>query len=390
MLLIDYIALIAIGIGMWYTLTGVSLLAYERLRARKPIHPKSLPPISILKPLKGVDDDLEGNLRTFFTIDYPVYEIIFAINDLDDPAIAIVKSLRNQYPEIPTRLVVDEHREGLNPKVNNLVNGCRQARHDYFVISDSNVRVRPDYLRHLIARLQKPNVGLVTSTVRGGGAESLGAVLENLHLNTYITEAVFVVNRVFRVPVTIGKSMCFKRETLEHLGGFEAFVNYLFEDALIGKGIKKLGLKISTSNYWVDNINRTWEVHRFFNRHLRWATMRRHLNIFHYCTEILGNPIVLSLLYLAWRRDHFALSIFVAVLLIKVAADTIAAELLKSDLKWRQYLWIPFKEILMGILWVLPFFIHTVTWRGNKFVIGKNTELIPHEDGVPDADWKSS
>jgi len=336
-----------------------------------------LPPVSVLKPLKGIDDQLEKNLQTFFTLDYPKYELLFGINNSDDPAIEVVRKLQQRYPQVPARLVVDTRRIGLNPKVNNLENLYGQTNYNLLLISDSNIRVGKKYLQQMVSEYLKPGVGLVTSVFRGSYAQSLGSIFENLHLNTYIAPNVMTIKKLFKKPITIGKSMLFSKDVIEKIKGFSIFGEFLAEDHLLGLHIQKAGLNISQSNYIIDNVNIRWSVSKFINRHLRWAKMRRTLNVGHYLSEPLSNPILLALIYLAVHMDLQALSLFMIVTFLKMFLDIINARLMKSDLKWYHGLLIPAKDLIIGFIWFVPFVNRTINWRGNSFRISKGTRLLP-------------
>ncbi len=376
--IIDYLFIISIAIGLIYTLISLIFLFIEHGLRKSNIRPlDKYPGVSVFKPIKGLDDSLENSLKSFFDLDYPVFELIFGIQDHDDPAIPLIRRLQRQYPHIPSRLIINPTRIGLNPKINNLFNIYPYANYDCMVISDSNVLVESGYLTDLIGRLQTPGVGLVTSAIRGVGGKSLGSVFENLHLNTYISGSVRTVQRLFGIPISIGKSMCFHRATLKALGGFEAFANYLAEDFLIGDAIRKMGKRVVVSNRWIDSVNHTWSVGRFINRHFRWATMRRHVNLLHYSTEIFSNPIVLALLYYGWRSDRTAAIFLIAVTMLKMIMDIAAAKIFKSDLRWYHYLYLPLKDIIIGGIWLAPFLKRQVVWRGNYFNINRNTCLTP-------------
>ena len=379
-MIIDYILLIAIAIGLSYSLISLWFLFVDYRLRKSPTHKLTIHPgVTIFKPLKGLDDCLENNLRSFFELDYPVYELIFGVQEYDDPAISLVGKLQAEYTHIPSQLIINTTRVGLNPKINNLFNIYPYASHDCMVISDSNVRVDPGYLTDLVGRLQAPGVGLVTSAIRGVGGDSLGSVLENLHANTFISGSVRAVRKLFGIPITIGKSMCFHRATLQSLGGFEAFANYLAEDFLLGHSIRKIGKKVVISSHWIDSVNNTWSIGRFVNRHYRWATMRRHINLLHYSAEIFSNPVFLALLYYGWRTDQTACSLFVAVTAFKTLIDISAARLFESDLKWHHYFYLPLKDIIIAGIWLAPFFKRQVVWRGNYFNINRNTYLTPAE-----------
>ena len=334
-------------------------------------------PISILKPLKGIDDQLENNLRSFFQLNYPRYELLFGVNDPHDPVINLVKSLQKDYPGVASKLIISSRQIGLNPKVNNLNNLYLQSSYRYLLISDSNVSVPPFYLKEIMSEYMNPNVGLVTSVFRGSQARSLGANLENLHLNTFIAPSVFAIKRLIGKSITIGKSMLFSKDIVKKIKGFSALGDFLAEDHMLGIQIKKEGLEIRHSNHIIDNVNINWSLERFINRHLRWAKMRRNLNIVHYLAEPVSNPILLALISLFIRFDMSSFYVFAFVSILKTCMDIITAKQLEADSKWYHYLLIPVKDVLIGIIWFVPFVDRKISWRGNWFKISKNTRLYP-------------
>ena len=384
----DILIKAALAFSLLYTIAAVVFLAFEKWLNRKFRRANNYcPPVSIFKPLKGLDNGLETNLRSFFELAYPQYELLFGVKDYNDPAIKIVRKLQAKYPHVESRLVVNCYQVGINPKVNNLYNMYEYARYDHFVISDSNIRVRPDYLHKLLLKMTTSEVGLVTSTIRGTGAANLGAALENLHLNTYIAASVVIVTRLFRVPVTIGKSMLIRRDTLENLGGFQAFSRYLLEDGLLGRSVKKLGLAVVTSVDEVDNITTHWDIKQFWSRHLRWSTMRRRFNLPHYIAEILSNPILLALVNLVWQPNGVSLLLFLATIIIKVSMDMITAGLMHARDSHRYFFLIPLKDLMIAAVWLVPFFRTKVNWRGNNFKVLKDTIIVPIHAAAGDGSY---
>ncbi len=368
----------ALAISVGFVVVATLISAYElnfNTRRNTPLRTRF--PVSILKPLKGLDDQLEANLRSFFTLDYPAYELIFGVAETDDPAIGVVKRLMRQYPAIRARLVIDTHVNGLNPKIANLRNMYQYAVYNHILISDSNVRVRPGYLDNMMSYLLKRRVGLVTSTIRGESARTFAGTLENLHLNSFVAASVFAVRRLFKIPVVIGKSMLLRRTTLTRIGGFGAFADFLAEDQLIGKAVRDLGLEVRASTHWINNINETWSWSRYLNRHIRWAKLRFNLSPLYYFIEILAHPLALSLLYLILRHDLEGVRVFTGVMAVKYACDIIVIRMLASDLKFRQYLLLPVKDAIMVVIWFIPFFDRQIVWRGNKFTISRKTLLRP-------------
>ncbi len=387
-ILVDYILTAAVLFGLCYFGLSVAMLWLQRRRQRRVRSvPAKQPAVSVFKPLKGIDNHLEENLSTFFELDYPEFELLFGVNDTDDPAVELVQRLKRRYPRVQARLVVDDSRAGLNPKVNNLINMYPYAHHDHLVISDSNVRVKPDYLANMMAEMQDDSVGLVTSVVRGVEAGTFGAVLENIHLNTLIAGGVATINRLTRVPITIGKSMLMRRDILEQLGGFMAFRMYLLEDGLLGQAIRNLGYELRTSVDPVENVNSSWSLPRFFNRHHRWGMMRRYLNTGNYLTEIFSYPIALATLMSILHPTSLAFTFLAGVTVLKIALDAAAGHLMDADTPVYHYLFVPVKEIALAILWPVPFFSRTVVWRGNRFRIGKRTKLAPVGDSVARTDF---
>ena len=371
------ILLVFIGIGLLYTMTTMIISFIEFKRHTYLLPSNQLPAVSVLKPLKGIDDQLEKNLQSFFTLDYPQYELLFGINNSDDPAIEVVRKLQQRYPEVSSRLVIDTRRIGLNPKVNNLENLYGQTNYNLMLISDSNIRVGKRYLQYMVSEYLKPDVGLVTSIFRGSFAQSLGSIFENLHLNTYIAPNVITIRKLFKKPITIGKSMLFNKDVIDKIKGFSIFGEFLAEDHMLGLHVQQAGLKISQSNYIIDNVNIKWSVSKFINRHLRWAKMRRTLNIGHYLLEPLSNPILMALIFMLVNLNLQGLSIFLAVTLIKTFFDMMNARFMNSDLKWYHGLLIPLKDLLIGLIWFVPFVNRTIYWRGNSFRISKGTRLLP-------------
>ncbi len=376
--IIDYFLHGAVIFGLTYAAVMVVVIAVARRTTRKaPHHTGTLPPISVLKPLKGCDDELRENLISFFELDYPAFELIFGVDREDDPAVAIVRELQEHYPQVTSHLIISDHRIGLNPKVNNLANTYPQAKYDYFVISDSNVRVKRDYLTDLISQLLQTNVGLVTSTIRGIGAQRLGARLENIHLNSFIAGSVLTVTRVLKRPITIGKSMCFSRETFERIGGFPRIANYLAEDHILGQCIRDMGYTLKVSYEAVESINHSWSLQKFFNRHVRWATMRRHVNVWHYLAEMFSNPLFFALFLVAWRHDWYSVGAFAAAAALKSVLDMMAASFMGATRTWHHYFLVPLKDFLIALIWFIPIYGKTVNWRGNQFLVGKHTSLAP-------------
>ena len=344
------------------------------------------PPVSILKPLKGLDDNLFDNLSSFCCQDYPEHEIIFCLQDINDPAYKVAQKVRDKYPDKDISLFVEKCNAGLNPKVNNLIPAYRKARHPNVLISDSNVMVNRNYLREITRHTKDPSVGLVSNIIHGVGGRSFGAVLENLHLNSFIIGSVSFLDRFLKMPCVIGKSMLMRKDDLEALGGLEAFKDILAEDFIIGREMQRAGKKVVLSNHLIGNVNEYWNIKRFLNRHTRWGKLRWQIGGIKYCSEILANPVFVAILPVLFRGPSRQTLSFAAIVgLIKVLGDSVMGRRVASMSGVQNmpapspfiYFLSPLKDFIIGLVWFVPLVSSTIAWRGNRYIIGKDSRLSP-------------
>ena len=334
------------------------------------------PPVSILKPLKGLDDNLFDNLESFCRLDYPEYEIIFALQDRNDLAFKVAEKIKRRYPDRGISIVVQRCEEGLNPKVNNLIPAYRKSKHEYILISDSNVCVRKEYLGQIMARMGEPGVGLVTNPVEGVGARSLGSVFENLHLNSFVMGGVCFLDKFMKMPCVIGKSMLLRKADLEAVGGLHGVKDVLAEDYMIGKKIAETGKKVVLCGFPVQTVNHYWSLKRFMNRHTRWGKLRWRIGGARYLTELFLNAVFMSAMPLVILGPSVrTLALALSACILKIAADFYTGETLGSRMNPLLYLLAPVKDMLIGFAWFVPLVSNTVVWRGNRYIIGRDSAL---------------
>jgi ceramide glucosyltransferase len=346
--------------------------------------PRNFPPISILKPLKGLDDNLFDNLESFCRQDYPEYEVIFSLQDYNDAAYKVARKVKEKYPDRDISIVVERCDEGLNPKVNNLIPACRTAKYQHILISDSNVMVGSAYLREITKPLTDREVGLVSNLIKGVGGRSVGSVLENLHMNSFVLGSVCFLDKFLGMPCVVGKSMLMKKRDLEAIGGLRAFKDVLAEDYMIGKMMNDAGKKVVLSRYMIKNVNHYWGIRKFINRHSRWGKLRWKIGGLKYLSELVGNAVFMSMLpIMLWEPSRITVPFALLVSLLKASGDFYIGRRTASDANPFLYFLSPVKDVLIGLMWFVPILSNTVVWRGNRYIIGKDSLLSPYpETGI--------
>jgi ceramide glucosyltransferase len=362
--------------GLFYGL--VSLYFIIKAREKKAVpHLKNdeASSVTILKPVKGIDDNLEDNLSSFFELDYPDYEIIFGIDSEDDPAAPLIEKVMNKYNYINSRLVIDGRKSGLNPKVNNLINMYPYANGELILISDSNTKCDRDFLAKLTAHFDDRRLGMLTATIRGYGEKNMVSAMENIHLNSFVAPSIFIASSLADINITIGKAILIRRDALDVIGGFNAFAGYLAEDFMMGKKVKEAGFRVMTSPVTIDNINEKIPPEKFINRHSRWSKMRFKIAPYHYFLEPLTNPVALGLLLLPFFNGVFLY--FILSLTIKIILDYLISGQTNRSHKLYFYLLIPLKDLLIFTIWFIPFFNSKIKWRNNVMLIKEESILQP-------------
>ncbi len=362
----------------------VTLLAHAAVfvaLSRRRTGPVPAPPVTVLKPVKGAEPGLYENLASLAAQDYPQFEMVVGAESADDAALEVARAVQRDFPAASICVRAGARELGLNPKVNLLARLFDDARHDVVLISDSNVRVGPSYLRETAAELADPAVGLVTNVVVGDGKGAVAA-LESLHLNSFVAAGACLARVAGGRACVIGKSMLLRRGQLERLGGLRAVRNVLAEDFVIGRMYELAGYRVALSPYLVRCVNEGWTLERFVNRHVRWAQMRRRIAPAAYVGELLLNPvpwIVLAALTLAATRadrDLRLLAVAAAGIAVKCASDALVYRRLRGSLpRLVEILAMPLKDLAIAAVWVVGFFRRRVRWRGNELRIEEGSRL---------------
>lgn len=341
------------------------------------------PPVSIVKPLSGLDEELEKNLESFYRLDYPDYEIVFSLASSDDPAFPVARRVADRHSAVPTVFVVDPAEPAPNSKVNRLAAGTRRARHRYLLFSDGNVRVSSDFLRRAISPFREPSVGLVSNLFRGSWPRSLGSRLECLYLNGILQPGTAAIARLLRQPCVVGKSILISRRALQEIGGFAAVGDYLAEDYLFGVAVRKAGYRVVLSAHTLDTTEIGKSLAAAWARHRRWAIIRRRVGGAAYLAEILASPLPFYAGALASFAGHLHVpAIATGLLALRYVVEALAERDAGHELAARDLPLLVLRDLVVAILFWAGLTGRTTRWRGRRLVVGPHTLIASGTSGA--------
>jgi ceramide glucosyltransferase len=355
---------------------------FREVRRTKTPEPDFIQPVSVLKPVRGVDEDGYANFATFCTLDYPSYEVLFAVADADDPVLPLLKRLRTEFPEREIRVLTNVPRLGANRKLNNLAALAKEAKYDILVISDSDVRVAPNYLREVATRFADPQVGVVTAFFRGVTRGSLGAELEALVLATETVPNALVARKLEgKVHFAFGWTMATTKEHLRSVGGFEDMVNVHSDDFELGNRIAARGLKIELLPAPVEMIFAPERFVEYLRHELRWAIGLKNVRPAGYLGLLFtfGLPWTIVAMTLAPTAGS-AIGYAAAYLALRLSQVWLIGVWGLNDPVTRKSWWLtPCRDLLNFMVWVVGFFNNKIEWRGVAYRV-KNGILEPVND----------
>ena len=336
-----------------------------------------LPPVSILKPLKGTDPEMYASLRSHCTQKYPTYEILFGVTIPDYPVISVVEKLIDEFPERTIRLVRCDKKLGANGKVSSLAQLAAVAAYDFFLVNDSDIRVEPGYLRQVMTELQAPETGLVTCLYRGVPADTLGSGLESLSIGTDFMAGVLAARQIeCGLRFGLGSTLAFRRRDLEAIGGFEAIVDYLADDYELGNRIAARNLKVKLSESVVETYLPAYDRAGFFSHQLRWARTIRTSRAGGYAGLLFTFTLPWATLTLILARGAiWATGLLAAAIAARTTMALITSQLVLRDRAFARWFWLlPFRDFLAVVIWLRGLAGRKIVWRGEVFDL-KNGKL---------------
>lgn len=355
------LAAVVAGSLVYCVLTVIAVRRYAGVRP--PPLDESPEPVSILKPLHGVDEGLRDNLRSFFTQDYPRFEMLFAVRDPSDPATVVVEELRSAYPHVDARLIVTGEPPYPNAKVYSLDLMSRAAKHDLLVMSDSDIRVDRSMLKVVAAEFQDRSVGVSTCPYRAVAGRSFWSRLEACGMNTEFWGGALVARMLEGMRFAVGPTIVARKHALERIGGFDVLKDYLAEDFVMGARASEMGIGVRLSSYVIEHRIGSEKLRPNFAHRLRWARSTRRSRPAGYAGQIFTNPLPPAIMLLLAQPGWWP--VFAAACLMRVlAAQAVAGTALEGKVEWRL---LPLQDILSWFFWFAGFFGNTIEWRGRRY-----------------------
>lgn len=343
--------------------SGLQVVAAQRYLSVRPPGLNSVIPVSVLKPLSGIDLGLESNLRTFFEQDYPAFEILFAVRNEADPAAQVVSRLQEEYPHVPSRLVITGEPPYPNAKVFSLDHMLSSAANDFVVMSDSDIRVTPDLLRTVAAEFQDAHLGVATCPYRAVPGPSFWSRLEATGMNTDFWGGALVARMLEGMRFAVGPTIAARRHVLLDIGGTARLKDYLAEDFVIGKFAAEGGHGVILSSYVIEHHIGSATFSENVAHRLRWNRSTRRSRPAGYVGQLFTMPVPLALLVCALSPSWWPI-LPIALLARAAAAYSVSRRVLRAKLNW---FLLPIEDLLGFCFWVAGFFGNTISWRGRRY-----------------------
>ncbi len=360
----------------WTSVLAVGLRA--RWDKAAPRAPADAPGVSVVRPVRGIENHIEATLRSAFHLTYPRTEILFCVASETDPIVPVVRLLMAEYADVPARLLVGDDRISINPKLNNLVKGWEAAAYDWIVMVDSNVMLPPDYVEQLFAHW-RPDTGLVSAPPVGSAPDGLAAELECAFLNTYQARWQLAAD-AFGLGFAHGKNLFCRRDIIEKAGGIRALAEVVAEDAAATKIVRRQGLRVRVMPRPFPQPLGRRTLRDVWHRQLRWARLRRSCFGLYFYPEIFSSGF-LPILAISLVAAFGAISPFVALLYVAVwyFAEWLLARMLDWPTSIRAPLLWMVRDLMLPVLWCVAMLGAGYAWRGNAVNVSRGKLQLVEE-----------
>jgi ceramide glucosyltransferase len=372
------VLLLAIAPLVYYIVATLAAVRFfRRERARR--LPEFAPPLSLLKPVCGVDFASYENFKSFCTQNYPAYEVLFCVNEMNDPAVVVIQDVMREFPQRAIKIFSGAERIGANRKVNNLALLTKQAQHEILVQSDGDVRVGPEYLREVVAAFADSSVGVVSCFYRGVTEKNFWAEVEAVGAASDFFAGALVADWTEGVTFALGASVVTTKTWLAKIGGYEALANLLADDYEIGNRVHKAGGKVQLSREAVWTMYPTQTLKGFWEHQVRWARTVRLVRPASFFGLIFthGLPWVILAAIVA-PAPWIGATYLGAYLLLRTMMAWVVGVWGVRDEVLRRRLWlVPVRDAIHFAVWLAGFASNRVKWGGVEYAIegGEMSEL---------------
>ncbi len=384
---IRYVVLAAAAIPCAYYVIAL-FSSWQFFRRSAPLSTASqtfTPPVSNLKPIRGLDPDAYENFASFCRQDYPEYELLFCVGDEDDPSVPILQKLARDFPERRIRVLVGSGGAGSNDKVVKLARLAGEAQHDVVVISDSDVRVRPDYLRSVVAPLVDPKVGAVTCFYVPIEDKTFADNLQTIGMFSDFYCGILVARQLDGVKFALGPTIATTRSRLAGFGGYEAIDNRPADDLLVGRLIAEQGYEVKLLPYTILTVADYGSMRDLLHKRLRWIVVMRHLRPWGHFGLLLTQGLPWSLTAIAIHPSASVVFGYLGAYLFLRFAMTwlVGIRGLKQHVLWKKLALIPVWDALAFGIWLTSFSRNSIRWRNAEYDI-RDGLLVPVKPTNPE------
>jgi len=357
------------------------VVAASRYIHVRPLATTETIPLSLLKPLSGVDEGLEDNLRTFFHQDHPQYEILFAVRLAEDPAVVVANRVASEYPQIPSRLIVTGEPPYPNAKVYSLDRMMHAAVNDVVVMSDSDTRVEKNMLSTIAREFADPKLGIATCPYRAVAGRSVWSRMEAVGMNTEFLGGVLVARMLEGMKFALGPTIAARKQAIASIGGFDRLKDYLAEDFVMGKFADEAGWGVILSSCIIEHRIGSEPFGKNVAHRLRWMRSTRRSRPAGYIGQVFTNPIPLAVLLCAVSPHWWPL--LPITLVIRLAAAWATSRWV-LDASMNIVLLIA-QDLLSFAFWLVGFFGNTIIWRGRRYLLLSDGRFVLAADTTAQA-----
>lgn len=366
-------ALLALALApfAYYLLAIFAAFRFFRVPRRESRGADFAPPVSVLKPVRGLDRETYENYASFCRQDYPEFEILFGVSDENDPAITEIERVIRDFPSRPIRLLIGSDPAGANDKVNKLCRMVREARHEILLVSDSDVRVDEGLLRAVAAPFRDPKTGGVTCLYRGLGGGCFAATLEALGNTGDFAPGVLVARLLGGLNFMLGAVMATTKAQLASIGGFESIADYFSDDYELGNRIAASGRRVMLSVFPVSVVYPRETLAEAFRHQVRWNLSIRYSRPWGHFGLLFSHGLPWAILAAALAPSATIAGAYLGgYLVLRCAmALTVGALGMQDETMRRWWRLLPLRDLLAFAVWIASFFPQRIRWRGREFYV---------------------